>query len=1311
MTEKKRVIHPAPVCHSDVKVNKDWRFYAAWITRKIWMTAAVLLVTLAVLISLVRYSLPYMDSHKHHLEALLQEQYNSEIQIGYISAMWKGKGPAIVLKDVVLKQEQDSPLAFSIDETQIELDFWSSVQQGQIQSQRFNLIGLQLQVDLPKIKSSGEQYPILDALETLFLEQLARFSVSNSEVLLRTNLDEQKIQIQQLSWLNKEQRHQGVGQMRVAELARNSARFVLDLHGSKDSFNGTFYAEAEDLDLSPWIKALLPTEYNIQHSRGNFKLWAGLQNTDITFVQADLSESEFVWQGEEQDSQVSAELLKGQFYAMPNSNGWDFNLDDFSLVVNERLFNSDWHGSLFTNGVITLSSAQGFNLTPLLPLSSVLLGESFQQQLGAFEPGIQVSTADFYLSEEHIAGYIAFDELTTQEQDTVPGINAFNGEIFWLNDAGMLNLQSQDNYLASEQLLGFMLPYEQLNLTAYLSTGEQQSRIYIPKFELQNKDLDIQQQAEYDLQTGNLTLFATVQDSDLLTLKRYFPELMGKDTRSWLNRALEKGQTRNAKILWRGNPSDFPFEQGQGIFQASVDIEQLQLKFQRDWPALQDASVSLLFENDRLDIQGKEGSISGLTVQQADAVIPELSGSSHVAITATGNGSGPQIRDLFQASSLKSSVGEALDFLQVQGDLQASLNLHVPFTGNEVIATVQVDFQDNQLHIPALDLTLDKMAGSLHIANENLDASGITASILGQPIALDVKARQQEQGYTTDVNFSGNWNVPQAVAYAHPQLVKYVQGDTSWNGRFKLVLPEQGYQYNLQLNSDLAGVDLTAPQPLTKNAQSSLPLFFDSEGNEQVSTVRILLGRNVKFNGILPHDTMQFSRAHLSAGGDNFVGMGLGFSVSADLPRMDYSAWHGFIGDLVDGLPDSETPFISAPQRVFVEAQELLLAGQMLTNAEVLAKNRDELWELEVSSEQARADIMLHKDWLRDGVEIQADYINLSEWQDNEQQTDSFSYEDVPPLKLLCKSCNFKGVELGRVEAEMSRNQAGMKIDKLNISSRDGTLVATGDWYFGQQTDSTRLIGSFNSEDFGSFLKGLDFDSGIRDSDARMNFDFSWGNAPYAFSAEELNGSLDFRLGDGYITEISDKGARLLSIFSLESLLRKLTLDFRDVFAKGFFYDKMSGTFAIEQGKVRTQDTHIDGAAAGVDIKGYANLVDNSLNYVVDVKPNITSSLPVLVAWMVNPATAVAALAFDEVFTSANVVSGIQYSLTGSIKEPQITLLEQTSKVVELPAKNNNLPKGNTPPESAPNNPQPQGTKDTLPDEGADSDIDTESGK
>ncbi len=114
----------------------------------------------------------------------------------------------------------------------------------------------------------------------------------------------------------------------------------------------------------------------------------------------------------------------------------------------------------------------------------------------------------------------------------------------------------------------------------------------------------------------------------------------------------------------------------------------------------------------------------------------------------------------------------------------------------------------------------------------------------------------------------------------------------------------------------------------------------------------------------------------------------------------------------------------------------------------------------------------------------------------------------------------------------------------------------------------------------------------------------------------------------------------------------------------------MEGSFQVQQGKVETNDAEIDGAAATVKLDGYTDLTNNKLNYMVSVKPNVTSSLPALLAWMVNPATAVAALALDEVLSSANVVSNLQYSLTGTLNEPIMTEIGRSSQEVELPAQN-----------------------------------------
>ncbi|WP_350636843.1 AsmA-like C-terminal region-containing protein, partial [Pseudoalteromonas sp. GW168-MNA-CIBAN-0100] len=85
------------------------------------------------------------------------------------------------------------------------------------------------------------------------------------------------------------------------------------------------------------------------------------------------------------------------------------------------------------------------------------------------------------------------------------------------------------------------------------------------------------------------------------------------------------------------------------------------------------------------------------------------------------------------------------------------------------------------------------------------------------------------------------------------------------------------------------------------------------------------------------------------------------------------------------------------------------------------------------------------------------------------------------------------------------------------------------------------------------------------------------------------------------------------------SLVRKLKLDFRDVFSKGFFYNSMQGTMQLDKGIAYTQDTKMDGVPADLTIKGYANLNTLEIDYDLAVAPQVTSSIPIIVAWMVNP--------------------------------------------------------------------------------------------
>lgn len=86
-------------------------------------------------------------------------------------------------------------------------------------------------------------------------------------------------------------------------------------------------------------------------------------------------------------------------------------------------------------------------------------------------------------------------------------------------------------------------------------------------------------------------------------------------------------------------------------------------------------------------------------------------------------------------------------------------------------------------------------------------------------------------------------------------------------------------------------------------------------------------------------------------------------------------------------------------------------------------------------------------------------------------------------------------------------------------------------------------------------------------------------------------------------------------------------------------------------------------------IYGYTDLDSRALNYNVSFTPKVTGNLPVLIYFMVNPPTAIAALALDQVLTSTKVISNVNYSITGTLDEPILTETGRDSTEVELPAR------------------------------------------
>jgi uncharacterized protein YhdP len=91
-------------------------------------------------------------------------------------------------------------------------------------------------------------------------------------------------------------------------------------------------------------------------------------------------------------------------------------------------------------------------------------------------------------------------------------------------------------------------------------------------------------------------------------------------------------------------------------------------------------------------------------------------------------------------------------------------------------------------------------------------------------------------------------------------------------------------------------------------------------------------------------------------------------------------------------------------------------------------------------------------------------------------------------------------------------------------------------------------------------------------------------------------------------------------VLSLQSLPRRLALDFRDVFTEGFAFDFVRGDVRIERGIAQSNNLQMKGVNAAVLMDGRADLLQETQDLRVVVVPEINAGTASLIATAINPA-------------------------------------------------------------------------------------------
>ncbi len=273
----------------------------------------------------------------------------------------------------------------------------------------------------------------------------------------------------------------------------------------------------------------------------------------------------------------------------------------------------------------------------------------------------------------------------------------------------------------------------------------------------------------------------------------------------------------------------------------------------------------------------------------------------------------------------------------------------------------------------------------------------------------------------------------------------------------------------------------------------------------------------------------------------------------------------------------------------------------------------------------------------------------------------SFNPKLLPAISFAGEDVRFGDKQLGHVTLNLQPKRSGLTINQLHMETGSLDLNAAGSWLFTDGHDSTQLRGTITTPNVSHALNQWGFSSGnLVGSNGNMAFDLSWPSAPYQPSLGEMSGTLSLKLGEGRIIDLGESTdaklgiGRMLSLFSLETIPRRLSLDFSDLFQKGYSFDFLKGDFTLENGNATTKNSRFDGPVARVDIFGRIGFVAKDFDLTLSVTPYVASSLPIVATLAtLNPLAGIATWAVEKVISNQiSQVTTYHYNITGAWDNP-----------------------------------------------------------
>lgn len=911
---------------------------------------------------------------------------------------------------------------------------------------------------------------------------------------------------------------------------------------------------------------------------------------------------------------------------------------------------------------------------------------------------------------------------STPAQAAVPGIPGFDnltGQVEASDQGGRFSLASSNMVL---RLPGYYadpaMPFDRLDMQAKWQLQDSNQLL----FQIDNMQF-VQEGVTGSLTSkhlmslgapqgkalGTIDLSAKITVLDFKKIGRYLPLHTPEQLRAWLNGALEGGRAQDVAVVIKGDLADFPFrtvkpaDKPKGQFSVTGKIDDGKLNytpghFGKDeksplWPSLDQIKGTFAIDRTRLEIKAHSARTRNVALSNVEVTIPDLLSSDRVLdIDGAAEGKMQDFVGFANDSPVAEWIAHFTEETRAAGNAKLLLKLHLPLARmleSKVEGSLQ--FANNDITLQNAMPTMANASGELTFHEKGFALKAVKANFLGGAVAVsggtqrDGNIAIKADGMLTSDGLRKSYAAP-----AMQRLFQRVTGST----RYSASINVKKKHPEIVVESTLQGIGLDFPAPLRKAANESLPLKFELAAlpSENASMIRdeikLSLGPAMAARYTREKPADRNAAWHVVRGG---IGVNVpapqpdsGVVANVSLKSLNIDAWSNIVssiaGNGADRQADSDSqasPLGIAqyiePEVLAARTTELFVMGKKLDNVVVGASHQKHVWQANIDSEQASGYVTWNESQSGRGMgtvtaRLASLTIPKSAASDVTELLEGKSAStQMPALDIVAENFQLFGKRFGRLELVANNAPAATGrewlIRKLSILNEDGELRAAGKWTTRDNESITNLTYALDIADAGKLLERFGFANVLRGGKGKMDGDISWKGLPFSIDIPSLSGQLHLDMSAGQFLKVDPGAAKLLGVLSLQSLPRRLALDFRDVFSEGFAFDGVVGTAVIEQGIMKTNNFKMRSVAAVVLMDGAIDIAKESQNLHVVVIPEINAGAASLVyGLVVNPVIGLGSF-LAQLFLRDPLMRAftVEYQIAGPWKEPVIKKLARQS--------------------------------------------------